>query len=101
ASWGQPRDPRAHRLAPPNITRCGAIEPVVLGLRDGRVWMLVRDRGGRLWQSISTDGERWPALERSPFISSDSPAELLRLRNGRVVLFVNACQNWTDSRSYA
>ena len=69
---------------------------MLLELGDGRVWMLVRDRGGRLWQSFSPDGERWPALERSPFISSDSPAELLRLRNGNILLLTNACQAMPD-----
>jgi hypothetical protein len=101
ATWRQSPDQLSIELKTPNVTRYGAIEPVVLELRDGRVWMLVRDRGGRLWQSFSTDGERWPALERSPFISSDSPAALLRLRNGKIVLLTNACQNWTNPRSYA
>jgi hypothetical protein len=88
-------------LADQSVTRYGAIEPVVLGLRGGGAWMLVRDRGGRLWQSFSADGARWAPLARSEFISSDSPAELLRLRNGKIVLFANACQNWSDRRSYA
>ena len=100
-TWRQSPDQLTLALSTPNATRYGAIEPVVLGLRGGGAWMLVRDRGGRFWQSISADGERWPALERSPFISSDSPAELLRLRDGRIVLFFNACQNWSDPRSYA
>ena len=100
-TWRQSPDRLSIELKTPNTTRYGAIEPVLLERSDGRVWMLVRDRGGRLWQAFSTDGERWPALERSPFISSDSPAALLRLRDGKIILFTNACQNWSDPRSYA
>jgi hypothetical protein len=100
-TWTQAPGHLSLPLAGANVTRHGAIEPVLLELRDGRIWMLVRDRGGRLWQSFSADGRAWPTLERSPFISSDSPASLLRLRDGGILLLANACQNWSDPRSYA
>ena len=101
ATWQVSEDVLSLRLETENVTRHGAIEPVMIELNDGRIWMLVRDRQGRLWESFSGDGRRWPALQRSAFISSDSPAELQRLRDGRLVLFSNGCQFWANPRSYA
>ena len=100
-TWRASPDQLSIELTTANATRYGAVEPTLLELRDGRVWMLVRDRQGRLFQSFSADGELWPPLTRSDFISSDSPAALLRLRSGKIFLLLNGCQNWSDPRSYA
>ena len=101
ATWQASPDALSIQLKTRNTTRYGAIEPVLLELRDGRVWMLVRDRQGKLLQSFSADGTRWSPLVATDFISSDSPAALLRLRDGRIVLLFNSCQNGSDPRSYA
>ncbi|MEX2511863.1 MAG: sialidase family protein [Cyclobacteriaceae bacterium] len=84
------------------VTRYGAIEPEMIEREDGSVWMLIRTTHGRLFQSISWDqGETWTDPESTDFISSDSPACLLRLNDGRMVIFWNSCQRWDNPRSYA
>jgi hypothetical protein len=72
----------------------GAIEPVCLPLRDGRVWMLFRAQTGRQWESFSKDGVQWSPPRPSRFISSDSPASLTRLSDGRVIVIWNCCQRY-------
>lgn len=85
-----------------NTTRYGAIEPNVIALKDGRVWMLIRDRGGRLWESYSQDeGVAWSDPKPGRFVSSDSPASTLRLGDGRMLLFWCCNQRWDNPRSYA
>jgi hypothetical protein len=72
----------------------GSIEPACVQLRDGRVWMLMRTQGGYLYESFSSDdGETWTEPVPSRFVSSNSPAALLRLRDGRLVLAWNNCMS--------
>ncbi len=70
----------------------GAVEPVVIELRDGRLWMLIRTEAGFLYESFSSDGADWTPAVPSHFHSSHSPASLLRLHDGRLVIFWNNCQ---------
>ena len=76
-----------------NGSNDGAIEPTILQLGDGRAWMLIRTQTGRLYESFSTDGANWSDAQPSQFHSSDSPAWLTRLRDKRIVLFWNNCEN--------
>ena len=101
ATWQRSPQELKIELCGPNVTRYGAIEPNVMELQDGRIWMLIRDRCGRLYQSFSKDGIDWSQPKKSAFISSDSPAWTLRLKDGRLVIFWNACQRWDNPRSYA
>lgn len=87
---------------PTNITRYGGVEPAIIQLTDGRVWMLVRTNKGQLYESFSGDGgSTWSQPQPTPFISSDSPATLLRLGDGRLVILWSANQRYDDQRSYA
>ena len=75
----------------------GAIEPACIQLGDGQVWMLMRTQGGYLYESFSSDdGETWSEPVPSRFVSSNSPAALLRLRDGRLVLVWNNCMSPYD-----
>jgi hypothetical protein len=75
-----------------NGNNYGAIEPTIVELKDGRVWMLLRTQTGFLYESFSEDGVCWSEARPSPFRSSTSPAALERLPDGRIVVFWNNCE---------
>ena len=69
----------------------GAVEPVVIELKDHRVWMLIRTQMGRFYESFSPDGARWSDPQPTAIVSSDSPAGLARIPDGRIVILWNEC----------
>ena len=71
--------PAALKVPTPNLYAYGAVEPVVLELEDGRVWMLLRTQLGRLYESFSEAGVVWSRPRPTRLISSDSPVGLVRL----------------------
>lgn len=94
---GETWQPSPSRLVAPgpaetNGNIYGAVEPVLIQLRDGRIWMLIRTETGFLYESFSRDGSEWSPARPSRFHSSASPAFLLRLHDGRLVLFWNNCE---------
>ncbi len=86
-SWRQ--SPVTLKVPTPDLSTLGGVEPVILQLKDGRVWMLIRTQMGRFYESFSIDGVSWPAPQPSRIISSDSPAGLVRLVDGRILLLWN------------
>jgi hypothetical protein len=88
-SWHLSKTPL--RVTVPDLGTEGAIEPVVAQRRDGRVWMLIRTQQGRFYESLSADGASWSRPQPTRILSSDSPAGLVRLSDGRLVLFWNNC----------
>lgn len=88
----------ASRLTAPchegfNGSNEGACEPCFEELRDGRIWMLMRTQAGCLYESFSQDaGTTWSAAAPTRFRTSTGPANLLRHRDGRLVLTWNNCE---------
>jgi predicted neuraminidase len=80
------------RTVTPDLASYGAVEPIVLQLRDGRVWMLLRTQLGRFYESFSDDGEKWSPARPTRITSSDSPAALARLPDQRILMLWNNCQ---------
>lgn len=71
----------------------GACEPCFEELRDGSIWMLMRTQAGCLYESISKDnGTTWSQAAPTRFRTSTGPANLLRHRDGRLVLIWNNCE---------
>ncbi len=87
-TWYQTNDLSVQ--TPDIVSAYGAVEPVILEL-DDHIWMLIRTQLGRFYESYSVDGEMWSNPKPTSIVSSDSPAGLVRLSDGRIVLLWNNC----------
>ncbi|MBN1341323.1 MAG: exo-alpha-sialidase [Phycisphaerae bacterium] len=68
----------------------GAIEPAVIELKDGRIWMLIRATRGVFWQSFSRDGGRtWEQASKTSIEATSAPGHLARLSDGRIAMVWN------------
>lgn len=68
----------------------GLLEPTLVGLRDGRVWMLIRTNLDVFYESFSSDsGLTWSKPSPTTIGASSSPGYLLRLKSGRLLLLWN------------
>ena len=102
SSWHQSIHRIKISVSSRNKTRYGAIEPSIVQLSNGTVWMLIRTNKGFLYQSFSKDeGKTWTAAEPTEFISSDSPASLVRISKNRILVFWCSDQRHDDPNSYA
>ena len=73
----------------------GALEPVMIQLKDQRVWMIIRTQQGRFFQSFSSDyGETWSNSSPTDFKAPNAPGGIIRLHDGRLVF----C--WNDLSKY-
>jgi hypothetical protein len=71
----------------------GACEPAIERLRDGSIWMLMRTQAGFLYQSHSSDnGTTWQNASASRFNTSTGPPNIMRHKNGWLVVCWNNCE---------
>ncbi|MBT3379561.1 MAG: exo-alpha-sialidase [Lentisphaerae bacterium] len=71
----------------------GACEPAFEQLADGRIWMLMRTQAGFLYESCSDDnGTTWRKARASRFNTSTGPPNIMRHRNGWLVVCWNNCE---------
>ncbi len=85
-SWelGEPIDIGQHG------DHAGAIEPVVVELEDGRIWMLIRTNLGHFLQAFSEDnGLTWSEPTPTQFTSPSAPCHIIRLDSGRLAMVWN------------
>lgn len=71
----------------------GACEPSFEELENGRLWMLTRTTAGFLYESFSSDaGTTWTPARASRFNTSTGPPNIMRHRNGWLVMCWNNCE---------
>lgn len=64
----------------------GAVEPTVVELKDGRLWMIIRTPQDKHYQSFSHDGGlTWSQSEPSPFYGTITMPTIGRLKDGRLI----------------
>jgi predicted neuraminidase len=69
----------------------GIIQPALASLRNGRLLMLLRSRGGAVYRSISLDetARAWIPPEATSLPNPNSAVELVRLASGTLVCVYN------------
>lgn len=80
-------------------SHAGALEPCVIQLRDGRIWMLIRTKLGHFLQSFSKDGGlTWSEPSKTKFRSPNSPCQVIRLDSGNLIIAWNNTMDTTRDR---
>lgn len=68
----------------------GAVEPTVIELQDGRIWMIARTAQDEHYESYSEDGgETWSELMPSSFYGTITMPTMNRLDDGRLLFIWN------------
>jgi len=78
----------------------GALEPAVIELQDGRIWMLIRTTLGHFLEVFSEDGGfSWSQPQPSVFRSPSSPCHITRLQSGNMAIIWNNTMDTTQGRT--
>lgn len=72
-----------------NGNNYGACEPCIIKIPHGPLWLLIRTQTGFLYESFSSDGLSWTSATPSRFLTSNSPAGVVSLKDNRIVVFWN------------
>lgn len=91
ATWHKPTQQITINSGARDWYESGAVEPVGVGLNDGRAWMLPRSQDGYQWESYSKDGVTWTPAKHTRFVNNQSAMAVMRLADGRLILFWNNC----------
>ena len=78
----------------------GALEPVLLELMDGRVWMIIRTQTGYFYEAFSDDkGSTWSEPAKTRFQAPNAPGAVCRLDNGNVLFCWNDLSRYPSDAS--
>ena len=68
----------------------GAVEPTVIEMNDGKIWMLARTAQDQHYESFSEDGgETWSEMQPSRFYGTITMPTMSRLNDGRLLFIWN------------
>ena len=68
----------------------GALEPTVVELKDGRIWMMIRTNKGQFYQAFSNDHAlTWTRANPTGILSPNAPGFVTRLQSGRLAFVWN------------
>lgn len=77
----------------------GTLEPSVVQLKDGRIWMVMRTITGYLWESFSKDGGLSWSEPMPTHITCGGPVYITRLKSRRLAMVWNQA-NWANGMTW-
>lgn len=70
----------------------GAVEPVIMEVEENKLVMIIRTVMGAFYYSVSNDGGiTWNKSEKTMIKSSNAPAVLQKMKDGRILMSWNNC----------